>query len=207
MTTVSDRVAGTLPLPEVPEKRVEAAEAELRRLRKLSRDLYAQYIEAQPKRGAAMVARDQLAALAVPPEEMEHVQAIADQLPRLRALVDQGLRGHQDAERQIEGLLVRELESFVVAAERHVTEVQRIAEEELAPVLAKYDAAWRKAADVYGGLEKALVASIAARDESAQVWRDVATLRAEAQLPARPLPSDAMSLVREVLPRPRIFRD
>jgi hypothetical protein len=203
MTAVTVR---TLPLPDVPEERVDAALAERERLEKLSRDRYAQYIDAHPKRGAAMAARDRLAALAVPPEEMEHVQAMADQLPRLRAMVDQGLRGHQDADRQIEALLVREHDSFVAAAELHVAEVRQAAEA-LAEPLAAYFAAWQKAADAYRSLEKATATVIGWRDETAQRWRAADTLRAEAQVPECPLPTDGLSLVRTVLPRPRIYRD
>ncbi|HWF49076.1 MAG TPA: hypothetical protein VG294_00410 [Solirubrobacteraceae bacterium] len=196
---------GTLPLPEVSQERVKGALAERERVGKLSADLYTQYIDAHPKRGAALAARDRLAAFTVPPEEIEHVQAVADQLPRFRALVNQGLRGHLDADRQLDALLVREHSAFVVGAERHVAEVKRIADEELAPVLARYLAAWETAADAYRSIEKATATVIAGRDESVGTWRADNTVRTEAQVPENPLPADAVSLIRTVLPRPRIY--
>jgi hypothetical protein len=197
--------ASTLPLPEVPQAEVEAAEAERAEAKQERHDNYHQYVTNKPKVQAARAARDSLAAYQVPPGEIERTQALAAQEYELSALASQGYSGFREGDRLIEELHIRRHDAFVAGAERHVARVRQAAEA-LAEPLAAYFAAWERAADAYGVLERATATVIAARDEASGLWRASDTVRAEAALPECPLPADAASLVRTVLPRPRIYQ-
>jgi hypothetical protein len=197
----------TLSLLKVSDERIEAADDKRKRLRKRHSDLYQQYTENQPKRKAALEARDLLASGRVPPELLEATQRLAAQLPTFTALCNQGFSGWQDAERQIEILELQELDAFTAAAERYVAEVERLVEAELAPALARYFLAWRDAADFYSEFRKATAQAIAARDERRGWLRASDTVRAEAAVPDCPIPLDTLELVKSVLPRPRVFTD
>jgi hypothetical protein len=158
-----------------------------------------------PLRERVQRARDMLRTAVLTPDERRQLQAVEDREDEAATNIRVGLTVFKETPRRATDFVAEHYPSFVACAEQAYVARVREAADALEGPLRAYQEAYGEAAAFWNSFERATIAVIAARDESAKLWRAADTVRAEAAIPTCPLPADAVELIHRVMPRPNVY--